>query len=87
MNFDTFTSEQIQDARSFVADGYFKLAEECFGLGFGFADHVTYEEKLKYARENITLAGEILSGFHDHNFTVKQKMWFFLTGDDTPFLR
>jgi len=76
----------LQAARGYAAKIDDEIAEHAFDEDFGFADHVTEEDKRRYADDHRKHAEEIRAGKHDHNFTVWQRMHFFLTGECAPFL-
>ena len=86
MDFSAFSQEQIQAARDTVAAQKDHLAVICFDDDFGFASHVTHADKVAYSEERKQFAKEIRNGIHDNNFTVRQKMYYELTGESIPFL-
>lgn len=76
-----FTDAELQAARTYCA-----LADSAFDADFGFADHVTDDDRQTYANDQRRYAGEVLRGEHDTNFSVRQNMWYFLTGECVPLL-
>lgn len=85
MDFSAFTDWQIQDARSYAAGIYRQLAKEAMTADY-YASHVTKEDRLKIQEDNLKLAEEIENGQHDHNFTIRQSMYYYLTGESVAFL-
>ena len=75
-----------QAARVYAAKIDRELAAHAFDPDFGFADHVTPEDKAEYVAKHIALAEQIEAGELDHNFTVWQRMEYFRTGQSVPFL-
>ena len=75
-----------QQAREYAAKINWDLSAHAFDDDFGFASHVTQSDKQIYADKQKKLAEEIEAGMHDHNFTVWQRMNYFLTGESIPFL-
>ena len=86
LSFDRFSPDQIQAARVYAAKNCRECAEHAFDDDFGFASHVTLEDKKQYAAEKLQLAQDIESGEKDGCFTVWQNMYYFLTGECVPFL-
>ena len=80
------TQESKQLARNYAAKIDRDIAEHAFDDDFGFASHVTDDDKHEYVKKHIKLAEEIEAGEHDNNFTVWQRMNYFLTGESVPFL-
>lgn len=81
-----FREKDIQNAREYAARINYKLSEECFDPDFGFADHITEADKINYSNEQKQFAKEIEEGKHDHNFTIWQRMHYYLTGESVPLL-
>ena len=73
--------DKTQQARIYAAKIHRDIAATCFDDDFGFASHVTQEDKQAYKEKEIEQAEEIEAGKHDHNFTVWQRMNYFLTGE------
>lgn len=86
MDFTKYTPEQLQKAREYAAKTDLNIAKTCFDDGFGFASHVTQAEKQAYSDQHKKSAQEIVNGEKDHNFTVAQRMYYYLTGESVPFL-
>ena len=79
-------NEQLKAARVYAAKIDRDIAAHAFDPDFGFAAHVTYKDKVIYAANHALHACEIEAGLHDHNFTVWQRMNYYLTGECVPFL-
>ena len=75
-----------QQARAYAAKINYELASTAHDKDFGFASHVTEKDKDEYAAEQLKLANQIERGELDHNFTVWQRMNYFLTGECVPLL-
>ena len=86
MDFSEFTKDQLQRAMLYAAEINWKCTSECMDDDFGFADHVTDQDKLNYREKQETYAEEIEAGKHDHNFTIRQRMYYFLTGESVALL-
>jgi len=76
----------LQQARIYAAKINRDIAKNALNNNFGFASHVTHEDKLEYIEKNIKQADEIEQGLHDHNFTVAQRMHYYLTGNCVALL-
>ena len=85
MDLSNFTNEQLQKARGYAALVHTEIAENVHTADY-YADHVTYEQKEKIREDELELASMILQGDLDGNFTVGQRMYFYLTGESIPFL-
>ena len=85
MDFSTFTEQQLQDARIYAAKIYRQLAEEAITANY-YAAHVSKEDRLKIQKDHLRYAEEIENGQHDHNFTIRQRMYYYLTGESVAFL-
>ena len=83
--FEQFTPEQVQAARIYAADNPRKMAEEALTATY-YADHVDMEWRQCIKEEKEQLANEIEKGLHDHNFTIAQRMWYYLTGESVALL-
>jgi len=70
----------IKQARVYAAKIHREIAAEALTADY-YANHVTTEKRQEIKERNIKLAEEIERGEHDHNFTVAQKMHYFLTGE------
>ena len=75
-----------QQARIYAAKIHYDIAKHAFNDDFGFASHVTHDDKVKYVERHLNLAKEIEEGNQDHNFTVWQRMNEFLTGECVALL-
>lgn len=84
--FSKYTKEQIQTAREYAAGNAQRCAEKCFDDDFGFAQHVTYTDKVAYRADQLENADAIKKGERDHNFTIRQRMHYFLTGESVALL-
>lgn len=80
-------TKTIQSARQYAAQINYELSASAFDDDFGFADHVTNEQKAKYAEDQLIYANEIEQGLHDGNFTIWQRMNYYLTGECVPLLK
>jgi len=76
----------IKEARKYAAQINHKLADTCLDDDFGFASHVTHQDKLDYQLKERVHALEIEQGIHDHNFTIWQRMNYYMTGETVAFL-
>ena len=52
-----------------------------------YAAHVTELEKEIDYEKRVQLSEEIREGKHDGNFTVAQRIHFYMTGECVPFLK
>lgn len=86
MGFSTFTEQQLQDARIYAAEIYRKLAEEAITADY-YASHVSKEDRLKIQKDYLRYAEEVENKKHDHIFTIRQRMYYYLTGKSVAFLR
>lgn len=86
MNFSRFSEDRLKAARQYAAELPQKIADTCFDDDYGFASHVTLEEKQSYSDQHKDEAQSILKGEKDGNFTVAQRMYYYLTGESVPFL-
>lgn len=77
---------RLQDARDYAASISDRLADRALDDDFGFAEHVTHEDKLRYIERHRRNAAEIRDCKHDHNFTIWQRMNYYLTGKDVALL-
>lgn len=82
----TVARGDITAAREYAAQIHHQMADSVFDDDFGFASHVTDSDKRKYAEDQRKYAEEVLRGEHDNNFTIWQRMNYFLTGECVPFL-
>jgi len=74
-------SDLKQAARDNVAYNYELHALHSLMPDYGYAGHVTQDEKIIYSNDMIIFADEVRQGEHDNNFTIAQKMHYFLTGE------
>jgi hypothetical protein len=81
MNFKSYTPEQLQSARDYAAEIPLRSSVNCFKDDFGYADHVTDEQKIQFSKQYKLNAESIKKGEKDHNFTIAQRMHYFLTGE------
>ena len=81
MDFKPFTPQQLQEAREYAAECPTRQAVECLKPGYGYASHVTEEMKAVFSEDFKRDAREILEGKADHNFTIRQRMYYHLTGE------
>ena len=73
-------------ARHYAAQTTRQIAAECLLPGFGFAAHVTQAEKEQYKDKLLQSASDIESGRLDGNFTVRQRIHYWYTGESVPLL-
>lgn len=85
MNLSTFTSEQLQAARVYAASNPRAMAAEAMTATY-YADHVDHAWRLRIQEEKNQLADEAERGEHDHNFTIRQRMYYYLTGESVALL-
>ena len=78
--------DRLKLAREYAAKINWKLADTALDDDFGFASHVTRDDKLRYAEEQRIYAKEIEAGVHDGNFTILQRMNYYLTGECVALL-
>jgi len=71
----------LQQARIYAAKINRDIAKNALNNNFGFASHVTHNDKLEYIDSQLNLANEIKQGLHDNNFTIAQRMNYYLTGN------
>ena len=76
----------IQKAREYASKNLKEGARKIRSGEKKMASHVTKEEKLKIAKRKEDYANEIIAGRHDVNFTVWQRMNYYLTGECPGFL-
>jgi hypothetical protein len=76
----------LNNARIYAAKVNRECAKHAFDPDYGFASHITDKDKQDYADKELKLAEEIENGLHDNNFTVWQRMNYFLTGDCVALL-
>ena len=81
-----YSKEKLQEAREYAAESNYKLAHHAHDKDFGFASHITEQDKDDYVEKQTKYAEEIEAGKHDDNFTVWQRMNYYLTGENIPFL-
>lgn len=76
-----YTQDQLQAARNYAAEGSWCCMENALNDDNYFASHITWSEKQKYARRERRWAMEVEAGLRDHNFSVWQRMNYYLTGE------
>lgn len=76
----------LHQARQYAAQVNHNCANHAFDSDFGFACHITYADKVKYVAKERQYAREIETGIHDHNFTIWQRMNYYLTGEMVALL-
>tara|TARA_R110000744_G_scaffold102625_1_gene197189 strand:+ start:319 stop:582 length:264 start_codon:yes stop_codon:yes gene_type:complete len=86
MNFNIFTKEQLTLARIYAAEYNLRYAKDILRDIVPFAEHVTKEDKQGIYDEQIRQANQVLKGESDHNFTIMQRMYYFLTGECVALL-
>lgn len=85
MNFQDYTEQQMTAARGYAASITLKHAACCMDKGY-FAEHITPSEAADIQFRECKEAQHIMEGMCDNNFTVRQRMEFYLTGKSTPLL-
>lgn len=85
MNLSAFSEEQVQSARVYAAGVNRRIAAEA-PMATYYASHVTSEKREMIKRDNNILASEIERGDHDNNFTIRQRMYYYLTGESVALL-
>lgn len=85
MNLSAFSEEQVQSARVYAAGVNRRIAAEAPTSTF-YASHVTPEKREQIKRDNIAYAEQIERGEHDHNLTIHQRMYYYLTGESVAIL-
>ena len=84
-SFKDFTESDIQKARQYAAENSRAMAAEALTADY-YADHVDIEWRKRIRDEKNTLADEIEQGLHDHNFTIRQRMYYYLTGESVALM-
>ena len=75
----------LQKAREYASQIHKEMAESAFDDGY-FAPHISEEYKHSYVEYHLNYAKEIEAGKRDTNFTIWQRMNYFLTDECVPFL-
>ena len=86
MDFSNFTQDEIQEARSYVADRARLHARAMLQDDYGWASHITQDWKEMRSREELEFADDVERGEYDYNLTVAQSMYYFLTGESVAIL-
>ncbi len=86
MKIPTSKIDKKQLAREYAAKINHSMADHALDADRGFASHVTHQDKIAYQKRQREYANEIEAGKHDHNFTIWQRMNYFLTGESVAFL-
>jgi len=86
MNFKPFTPQQIQEARAYAAEVPTRQSVACLLPTYGYASHITEDQKEGFSEGFKVKAVQILNGEHDHNFTIRQRMYYHLTSECVGFL-
>ena len=74
------STSDLNKARNHVADWKIENAKGCRKQDL-YAPHVTEEKKDYLLKKGLAYAEEIREGLHDGNFTIWQRMNYFLTGE------
>ena len=82
-----YTKEQISLARKYATQVHLDYIEAIDKNEAGFASHVTEEKIQEIRAQKLNYIQEILDGKHDGNFSVWQRMNYYLTGECVPFLK
>ena len=80
-----YSEQQMQDARVYAARIDRQLAAEA-STSPHYASHVTPDDRLAIQARHLESAEAIERGECDHNFTIAQRMRYYLTGECVPFL-
>jgi hypothetical protein len=75
----------LNQARKKCADFFLENAKQIREEN-PYAAHVTGEEKELDYNKRVKFSEEIREGKHDGNFTVAQRIHFYMTGNCVPFL-
>lgn len=86
MDFTRFSNEQLQEARVYAAKPNLACANSAREDANYFADHITEAQKETYIQKELDYASKILAGNCDRNFTVRQRMYYYLTGQCVALL-
>ena len=76
----------LQDARIYAVKTYRTYATAISEGSVQFAGHVSDEQKTQIMKAEIKFAEEVEAGMHDFNFTIRQRIHYFLTGVELPLL-
>ena len=80
------TGKRLNEARKYAAEVTRRCAlADIFDFD-GDYNHLTPKERGKYAAREMLEVLRIERGECDHNFTIWQRMDYFLTGESVPFL-
>ena len=80
------TGDRLNEARKYAAGFERRSCSQWLtNPGYG-ADHVTTLQRGEMAAKNMRNALQTECGECDHNFTIWQRMDYFLTGESVPFL-
>ena len=78
---------EVDKARHYAAGAHYRCALAALAGEIDFPSHMTKDRIEDYIIRDVTLAIEIEQGKHDHNFTVWQRMNYYLTGECVPLLK
>jgi hypothetical protein len=80
------TGDRLNEARKYAAGFERRSCRQWLTNPDYGADHVTTSQHGKYAARKMLEVLRIERGECDHNFTIWQRMDYFLTGESVPFL-
>ena len=80
-----WTEQQLQDARVYAARLDRELAAESLTADY-YASHITVADRERIQARYLESAEAIERGKCDGNFTIAQRMHYYLTGECVPFL-
>ena len=79
------TQAELIAARKYAAEIPRKLAAEALTADY-YADHVTIQDRVEIKERELKRAEQIENGEHDHNFTIWQRMNYYITGESIALL-
>lgn len=85
-NGTTLNPHQLNQARKYAASINRRYAKSIELGTCDFASHITREAQLQIAKREHVQADAIEAGECDHNFTIWQRMNYFITGESVAFL-
>ena len=80
------TGAKLNEARRYAAMVCRDCAHACLLDFDGDYNHLSPSQRGAYAAKDMIHALKIERGECDHNFTIWQRMDYFLTGESVPFL-
>ena len=80
-----YSEQQLQNARVYAARIDRQLAAEALTADY-YASHITAADRESIKARHLESAEAVERGEHDGNFTVAQRMRYYLAGECVPFL-